>query len=110
MFRVGVIVCHRITREEGRILRVVKTSDIVPVNSLHQQSDSTAYVVSIRADAFRPSREALWYASELIGYQPLEGNASVEGIADKTEGQERCEEMDLPIKVADESKLPDPEI
>lgn len=106
MLEVGSLVCHQATREEGRILRVVKTSDVVPAKVFHQQSDTTAYVVLIMTGALRPSREVLWYASEIAGAQQSEEVSAIVSPATTVESRSGWSEADLSLLPGDPGKSP----
>ena len=61
-FKVGDLICNRVTQEEGRIIRIVPTED------------DTAFVVCIAASKLWGKRETLWRRSEIKPVSNLRGD------------------------------------
>lgn len=61
---IGDAIRHIITREQGRVVRTVKVSDVFPTIQGDQGKES-AYVVALAPETRTPAREALWFAFEV---------------------------------------------
>jgi hypothetical protein len=60
---VGEIVTNSLTKETGRILRIVNNADIRERDTSGRKPTGVSYIVSVPADS--PAREALWNESVL---------------------------------------------
>jgi hypothetical protein len=64
VYSVGDLVRHRVTGEEGQIVRLVNLSDIF-LKPAHDQENESAYIVSLPQGWLTPAREALWLQSDV---------------------------------------------
>jgi hypothetical protein len=64
---VGETVTNSLTKESGRILRIVNNSDVRRPDSLGRKPRGVSYVVSVPVDS--PVREAIWNESDLDSRQ-----------------------------------------
>jgi hypothetical protein len=62
--QVGAPIRNSLTREEGRIVRIVSIPDILPEAEPGQRQQS-AYIVALPSKSLSPAREELWFAFEV---------------------------------------------
>jgi hypothetical protein len=64
VFSVGEVVRHRVTGEQGQIVRLVNLSDIF-LKPKRREENESAYIVSLPGGSLTPAREALWLQSDV---------------------------------------------
>ena len=74
MFKIGDTIRHALSREEGRIARIVKTEEILSAEEFARRTDAVAYVAMLPGTEFGAAREVLWYESEVISESQASGS------------------------------------
>lgn len=65
VFQVGDVIQHRSSKNEGRVVRIVNTSEIYPLDWKGKRDAGTAYIVSLLANRHTSVKEALWREDEI---------------------------------------------
>ena len=65
VFQVGDVIQHRSSKHRGRIVRIVNTSEIYPLDWKGKRRARIAYVVSLLANRHTSVKEALWREDEI---------------------------------------------
>jgi hypothetical protein len=64
IYSIGDVIRHRVTGEEGQIVRLVNLSDIF-LKPTRRQENESAYIVSLPQESLTPAREALWLQTDV---------------------------------------------
>jgi hypothetical protein len=67
---IGDLVCNLMTREVGKIVRIVHNSDLGHSSTLARDPKGVSYVVFLPASDKRSGRECLWRESDLEPASP----------------------------------------
>jgi hypothetical protein len=65
VFQVGDVVKHRSSKYQGRIVRIVNTSEIYPLDWKGKRRARIAYIVSLPGNRHTSVKEALWREDEI---------------------------------------------
>jgi hypothetical protein len=67
---IGEVVCNQLTREVGKIVRIVNNSDLGHSSTLARNPKGVSYVVFLPASDKSAARECLWRESDLEPASP----------------------------------------